>query len=304
MGDTRGIWHGSNQAFGSPLYSVTLREYLARIAIFTNEPGLPSLLAPARDARVTLSSQACLLPLRDGRVEFAVSLCNRASTPDEPAVLVIVASATGTSAQVAVDRRNLLKCNKHGQACDFVAERLSGGPAHADADADAAMSPDESAHNKLLIVQVPLRTSRPVAAGAATGAGAGASRGVDAAGVLPSEAKGPWPSLARYRLERDPALPIRITVQYYHVTDSPATSAAQVAALVGEVEELYDAAAPWNRDSTAAGGDGGSVSGTGAFLAQPPASRPWVWGFWEPVVPAAAAASASAAAATAVGGTA
>lgn len=240
-----------------------------------------------------------------------------AITPDEPAVLLIVASPSGTSAQVATQRHNVLLHNKHGRACGFVAEGARDGSGHRGSDPDAAMSADDAAGHKLLVIQVPLRTSRPLYPAIAAGAGAAtAPPSPPPPSSGPAEPKGLWPSLARYRLERDPDAHIRILVQHYQTTETAAITASQLASMGSEVNALYDVGAPWNAGAASAGaaavavgggaattttsapaaGDGGGsgISDWSAFLTQPPATRPWVWGFWEPGEAVAGVASADA----------
>lgn len=43
---------------------------------YIGEPSVGSLLAPERDTKVLTAAQYCLLPLRDGKVEFNVALYN------------------------------------------------------------------------------------------------------------------------------------------------------------------------------------------------------------------------------------
>jgi hypothetical protein len=97
----------------------------------TGAPGLKNYLLE-RDSRILTSAQCCVLPLRDGKVEFAVELYNYQSRPNDPAVLVVVASTAGTSAQV-LDRSGKVLFQKKDRALnymitrsqDFVVERVA-----------------------------------------------------------------------------------------------------------------------------------------------------------------------------------
>ena len=344
-----------NEVPGGEKETVTLRTYLEGINAYTGNPAIGPLLAP-RDAKVLAASQACILPLRDGRVEFNVKLYNYQSTAT-PAVLVIVASAEGTSAQVVLGRENVLRFNKAGAAADFVAERLKDDRVKRGVPVDGPMTAEERARNCLLIIQVPL-VYRPPArvlpfgggggfgggpgggyfggggggGGYAAGGGGGGGswgvpaaaapvlyacsapaapvsfsssssmrakvaggaaaarpsaapppRGMDAAMLSTSEARGVFTGTAGFALQRDASMPIRVTLQWYHVTDSADIPDASMATIAHQVTELYDAAAPWNRGSLVTGGATGRVTEHTARSALPPPvvvwPPPWYFGF-------------------------
>ena len=91
---------------------VTLKEYLESIAKYTGNSKLKSMYLP-RDEKILTSAQACILPLSDGEVKFNVKLYNYQSY-DEPAVLILVCSSEGTSAQIVKGRDCTLYFNKAG----------------------------------------------------------------------------------------------------------------------------------------------------------------------------------------------
>jgi hypothetical protein len=295
-----------NESAGAPKRSIQLADYLKDIGRYIGRPEQGSLLAPSRDSKVLTAAQACVLPLRDGKVEFNVRLYNYQSR-SEPAVLVIVASSEGTSAQVVLGRDNLLRFNKAGGAADFVAERLSDDRVKRGVAIEGEMSADERKRNCLLIIQVPLkveRRARPglfaMAAGCAPSA-LGASvkyrsssvstslaapaRGIEAAMISTSDARGVYEGVRGHKLVRDTDFPIRCTLQYYHVTDTTDLSEDVVAGIAGQVNELYDAAAPWNKGSLVTRGASGRVTehtsalGFASSIAPPPPPVVWVWGF-------------------------
>jgi hypothetical protein len=116
---------------GSKPHRIPLKQYINEIGKWTGAPGLKNYLLE-RDSRILTSAQCCVLPLRDGKVEFAVELYNYQSRPNDPAVLVVVASTAGTSAQV-LDRSGKVLFQKKDRALnymitrsqDFVVERVA-----------------------------------------------------------------------------------------------------------------------------------------------------------------------------------
>lgn len=299
-------------------YSVTLKDYLMDIAEYTGNVRIQSLYHAARDSKVVVGTQACILPLRDGKVEFNVKLYNYQSQ-SEPAVLVIVASSEGTSAQVVMGRANSLRFNKHGQAADFVAERLSDDRVKRGVAVEGAMSAEEKSRNSLLIIQVPLKVSAPSPSfwggdllgmsdgmavpcapcsvgggGAAFAASVSPSstasiryRGIEAAMLSTGEAKGPFEGTKGLKMERDPTMPIRVTIQHYHVTDTADIPASSIEAIAAQVKELYDAAAPWNRGSLVTEGETGRSTEMVGRAKHAPPPRSHYWGFYvpPPVIP-------------------
>lgn len=317
------FWLKVGNEVDGALTSVTLRDYLTNIKQYLGKSASSeqlSLLEPSRDSKILTSAQACVLPLADGKVEFNVALYNYQSSR-EPAVLVIVASSQGTSAQICMGRKELLRFNKNGNdAADFIAERLSDDRAARGVPLDGPMTEDEKKRNCLLIFQVPLKvTPPPMRSGgvsfgggysgpcppcsSSSGAGGGfgaptmscsssmaksslsvpRSRGIEAAMLSTTEARGEFKGVQNKKLERDTTMPIRCTFQYYHVTDTAQLNADVVSAIAGQVTELYDAAAPWNRGSLVTGGSTGritehtSTESFGSSIGIP--QYPFSWGF-------------------------
>lgn len=91
---------------GGNLHITTLQDYLKNFRDYLHKPSgwtgtNNSLLAPERDSHVIMSAQACFLPIPAGEeATFNVAIYNYQSTATDPAVLAIVASSRGTSAQV------------------------------------------------------------------------------------------------------------------------------------------------------------------------------------------------------------
>lgn len=238
---------------GIALKTVSLREYLTDITKYTDIKTKGSLVA-ARDTHVLTSTQACVLPLRDGKVEFGVKLYNYQSCV-EPAVLVIVASSQGTSTHVVLGYDNVLRFNKSGRVADFVAERLKDDRARRGVATEGAMTAEEKTRNALLIYQIPLVYRAPVlqtfgspeslmqlsySLDSAIPCSAGryaprSERGMDHAVVSTTEGRGTYPSLSKWTVERDIRMPIRCTIQYYHVSDSDSISESEMVEIAAEV---------------------------------------------------------------------
>jgi len=133
---------------------ITLKEYLEDVAKYTGNSKLKSMYLP-RDEKILTSAQACILPLTDGEVEFNVKLYNYQSN-DEPAVLILVCSSEGTSAQIVKGRDCTLYFNKAGQNANYIAERLTDDRKRRGVPLEGAMTNEEKQRNALLIFQIPL----------------------------------------------------------------------------------------------------------------------------------------------------
>lgn len=236
---------------GCALRAISLREYLANISTYTDVKVKGSLLAD-RDTHVLTSAQSCILPLQNGKVEFGVKLYNYQSQ-SEPAVLVVVASAQGTSTHVVLGYDNVLRFNKAGKMADFVAERLKEDRARRGVTVDGAMTEEEKQRNALLIYQIPLVYRAPPMRSfdfdsmmqhamlmcedkfARTERSISASMGMDHAVISTTEGRGIFPSLSKWTIERDTRMPIRCTIQYYHVTDTDTIQESEMAQIAAEV---------------------------------------------------------------------
>ncbi|KAL6047622.1 CRIM domain-containing protein [Balamuthia mandrillaris] len=159
-----------NELQDQQLYTVSLTEYLQHMKLYLSKPdswtgSKTSLHAAERDSHVIVSAQACFLPVpQSGDATFNVSLYNYQSYSGDPAVLAIVATAQGTSAQVVENGSQKLYFNKHGEKASFIGQRLSDArkekqqkgeePAK---NLDAPMSKEEQQQNVIIIIQVPLK---------------------------------------------------------------------------------------------------------------------------------------------------
>jgi len=157
------------------LYTVTLKYYLENFPLFLSKPvdfrgayGMAakgSLLA-GRDSHVVCSAQACLLPMpAGGESTFNVGILNYQSRAKNPAVLAIVATAKGTSAQVVecdtFSQTQKLYFNNKGQKASFVGQRLSDNRRERGVAVEGKMSQEEKEQNVIMLIQVPLKYKRP-----------------------------------------------------------------------------------------------------------------------------------------------
>ncbi len=255
---------------GSALRAIDLGAYLDGLASYQHSPTgyVRGCLRAGRDQEVLVSAQACLLPVgAGGKTEFAPVLFNYQSSPGNPAVLVILATPEGTSAQVmdangqacaGVVHGQRLFHNRDGQRALLEAQRFS--------DHEAARQPEQAGESKdaraaglsmALIIQVPLKHAAPPPpqAYAPAYASAGASqcvaactpvmeatdskRGMETAVVASGSVDGPWIGLDGCTIERDESFPIRATVQFYQATDSSRLTEPDLARIAGAIDRIY-----------------------------------------------------------------
>lgn len=225
---------------GIPGKTISLKEYVTNISNYT-ECGKSDLWLD-RDEKLLLSSQACILPLKDDQVNFTVKLYNYQSSDAEPAVLVILASSQGTSCQL-VTGRDTLYFNDNGQGCKFKAVRLEDDRKVRDVETKGEMTSEEKNRNVLYIYQIPLKIERKSREWSAYCFSAGVvssqrvipnleesyvsancistnSRGFDHAMISKGEYFEKYKGTNGKRLVRDTNYPIRLTLQYYYVTDT------------------------------------------------------------------------------------
>jgi hypothetical protein len=134
-----------------------LEEYLTHFDKYCGKKIDPTNLYCERDSNILTSAQACVLPLDKNKVEFAVDLYNYQSSTSEPAVLVIMATTYGTSAQVTCGGNTVLYFNANNTAHLFKAERLTEYRISQGRPVDGPMTAEEKAMNGIYIFQVPLK---------------------------------------------------------------------------------------------------------------------------------------------------
>jgi hypothetical protein len=160
-----------------PLKSISLANYLKDISEYT---GLTkSLYCPDRDSHALVSAQSCFLPVPPKQppavyfgatpqvqdpTKFYVNIFNYQSTANESAVLAIVATSKGTSAQLllssygSVYAGQKLYFNSNGSKHAFLAQRLTYDRIlRGEKDLTKPMTAEEKQNNAIVVIQVPLK---------------------------------------------------------------------------------------------------------------------------------------------------
>lgn len=245
---------------GSDRRIVNLTEYLQNFTQFQTggeNPTSLNLHAGEKDEKVIMSAQSCYLPIQTGKqTEFGVNLFNYQSRPDDPAVLVIVANSSGTSAQTVGNDQdgNFLYFNDNGEKCPFVGERLADDRDRRGVEnSSQAMTADEQSRNCLMIIQVPLKPQKPIPREVGAFGIASTSLGpnklyhlesatlsldddIDHAMIHVGESQGAFPSLPE-KMVRDSDYPCRVTLQYYKATSNGVFSQQSVSDVAQQLRE-------------------------------------------------------------------
>jgi hypothetical protein len=247
------------------LSRISLQEYLMNIEKYTNlkvkDGG--SLFLNHRDESLLTSSQATVLPLRDGTIEFNVRIHNYQYDAKDPAVLCVVISPHGTSAQLLTEYKQNLYFNRAGSKVNYRAERLTdqrikAGKATTDG---LMMTQEEQEKNVLFILQIPLK-QKPVIrrqileccsynlggedlrynTNACFSIKTSAPRGMDHAQLsIGDKTHGNFYNMnsSMMTIERDERFPIRCTIQYYYVTDTAEVPKEMVERITTQVWKHY-----------------------------------------------------------------
>ncbi len=266
--------------YNSNLTSICLKDYLKNISTFTNNPMLDSLYLN-RDKTILTSTQACILPLNNGKIEFNVKLFNYQYSEDNPAVLVIIVSDQGTSTQIINKYNQKLFFNKNGRAAYFKAQRLSEYRKKIGSNRTGKMNTKEKEKNMLFIFQIPLKqreiqrdrfcfSSKPIF-GLNNNIGINTvgsslrnanlqikseppninnchynqcfsppSKGMEDAILKVGRTDGDFVGTNNLKLERDTRFPIRCTIQYYKVTDTPNINSQIFQSINKQLSTTYD----------------------------------------------------------------
>ncbi len=254
---------GNEKAEG--LRRVSLREFLGDIRKYMSDPGSwkgsrRSLLAP-RDSHVLVSAQACFLPIpREGIAEFNPVLFNYQSMEGDPAVLTILATREGTSVTVIDNKRDgfnaggvwgqRLFFNQDGERASLTGKRLSDYLNNNDGGYSANSRPDETdALNMVMLIQVPLKQKNPMRCGYAMDAcypmasycekKCKEDGNVENAVIGHGKVEGPFTEIAGLDIERDPAYPIRVTVQFYKATSNGIVTERDMKQIAEQIEKVY-----------------------------------------------------------------
>jgi hypothetical protein len=218
----------------NPIHLISLKEYLSNLDRYTGNGKTKGIICD-RDTHILTSTQACILPLRDGKVEFDVRLFNYRYDKEDPQVLTVVVSDMGTSAQVIAESNQRLLFNKNGQAAHFQAQRLTDYRQATGSTTTGSMTDDERSKNKLMVFQIPLKQTKrrirggpeglvlecvPMAMACCASSSTKSARGLEDAIIGVGRTDGPFKGTCDLALVRDERYPIRCTVQYYSVTDT------------------------------------------------------------------------------------
>lgn len=238
---------------------VSLKDYLSNLSEYCPDAQAGLNLYNERDSVVLVSTQCCVLPLQDGKTEFTAQLFNYQSYDDNPAVLVVVVTKNGTSAQILQTANQKLFFNDAGTARYLEIERLEDvrkrrGEEKTRVSSFKEMKAEEKLDNTIMIIQVPLvvkprsRSAKAMCLSEnyddgydnenelCSGLEADVcaddecmrvesvkrkSRGMDMGQLGLGLEAGPFIGTKGLKLERDTRFPIRCTFQYYRVTDQP-----------------------------------------------------------------------------------
>jgi len=220
---------------GKDITKIPLRKFLEKPKDFIKTDGkLESLFDEKRDKEILVSAQYCVLPLYEGTCEFNVHMYNYQSSSTEPAVLVLVVSSQGTSAQV-LNGNSPLYFNDNGRACNFKAERMKDVRKREDKSEAMEMTAEEKEKNCLYIYQIPLKIKQEYnnydlstnmieeccfQDDCFDFEDCEMERGMDDAILQKGESHSDFVGVNNKDLERDFQFPIRCTLQFYKVTDS------------------------------------------------------------------------------------
>jgi hypothetical protein len=134
---------GNEPNTGVAKTKILLRDYLKARNLYSE-----------RDESVLTSAQYCVVP--EGK-HFAPQIFSYQSSKQNPAVLVILISNDGISAQLITEQNQQILFNQNGNGFDFVAKRLSRDRMERKVeDLTAPMTEAEQEQNCLMIIQVPL----------------------------------------------------------------------------------------------------------------------------------------------------
>jgi len=210
-----------------------------------------------------------VLPIpKNGEATFNVSIFNYRSTPRNPAVLAIVSTAQGTSAQViegeSFSGSQKLYFNQQGHRVSFVGQRLSDNRNDRGVSKDGEMTNEEKKQNCIMVIQVPLKQEyiRPSAEYYGDGFGGGpvldcgvspkqsesysyvedrkaalqkSKVDMEAAIIKVGETEGVFNEVNGLPIERDPDYPVRVTFQFYKSTATGVINETEVSAIADQI---------------------------------------------------------------------
>jgi len=255
---------------GKPLTRISLKQFLQNPRRFMNKPsswaGTKQSLWANRDSHVLVSAQACFLPIpKTGTATFNPVLFNYQSYEGNPAVLTILATRQGTSITVIDNQRDgfssgstwgqRLFYNKNGQRTSFTGTRMSdfSGSLQGKQVAVSGTAAQKAGLNMVMLIQVPLKQKKqmrknemlydcvpaPCMESAAKCKGISS---VENAVIGHGKVEGPFTEIDNLAIERDPAFPIRVTVQFYKATDNGVVNDRDLSEVANQISKVYSEA--------------------------------------------------------------
>lgn len=286
---------------GKNLKRITLREFLANIRKYLHDPsswkGDKTSLLADRDTHVLVSAQACFLPIpKEGIAEFNPVLFNYQSYEGDPAVLAIIATREGTSVTVIDNKRDGFQAgyswgqrlffNQRGERASFTGKRLSDFTSERGNEHISIDEAEKSGLNMVLLIQIPLKQKKRMRRECnyyflgeckemICGKG-GEESDVENAVIGHGKVEGPFTEIAGLEIERDPAFPIRVTVQFYKATSNGAVSEKDITEISEQIDKVYEQA-----DYVGSLVVGGDTNRPTEYIGDKIQPRDW-WGiFWK-----------------------
>lgn len=251
---------------GKSLTRVPLRDVLKNLRQYLSEPlswkGSQKSLLAKRDTHILVSAQASFLPIpKTGKAEFNPVLFNYQSYEGDPAVLTILATREGTSVTVIDNKRDAFEAgqnwgqrlffNQNGERASLTGERASDFQSNSvgESTSNASEEAEEKGLNLVMLIQVPLKQKEPLTfadsaalplAAASEATAFEKSSDIEAAVIGHGEVEGPFTEIDNLEIERDPKLPIRVTVQFYKATSNGVISESDMEAIHKQIARVYE----------------------------------------------------------------
>jgi hypothetical protein len=289
---------------GDDLKRISLLDFLADPIPYLSNPdswkakeGQQRTLIAERDSKVLVSAQACFLPVpKEGKATFNPVIFNYQSMVNDPAVLTILATPEGSSVTIIDNLRDAfdsgsawgqrLFFNSNGQRASLTGERQSEHLKNNSGNAEAKEGqtvevPSVEGMNMVLLIQVPLKTKRPIERGyscsfvGATAAATLESSDVENAVIGHGDLEGPFTEIDNLEIERDGRFPVRVTVQFYKATSNGVISENDVKEIKDQIDRIY--AQSYSVGSLVTAGETGRVTEYAGAKVQPPG---WWDAFW------------------------
>ena len=256
------------------LSRISLKEYIKNLQLYNEIDGtFNNDLFIERDNNLLVSAQCCMLPLGpEGEVEFCPKMYNY-----QNAVLVITSTSQGTSSTILSGKESLY-FNRNGRKVKYLAKRLEQDRKERGVALEGKMTTEEEDRNAIVIYQIPLKSTQQtcdffgsnnfiLCSGISLGSdsfgeygscsnvssnaffvGGNPStmrpkkkvKGVDNAMLRVSDKDlGEFLKLDASKLVRDDRFPIRVTYQFYKVTDTPNLQESDFNYISDKINSIY-----------------------------------------------------------------